>query len=289
MNKTIITGLLCALFLTAVSCASADKNTNLTTNANVSVNISSSDNAASENSAVKEAAAENAQIAPDALVADLYKQHDSRKSPFFQTKNRALVDKYFTKSTADLIWKDAISSQGEVGALEADPLYDAQDTEIKNFKIGQAAINGNSATVPVTFLNFGKKHTINFLLKLENNSWKIENINYGDYNLLEFFKENPSSNSKETSNSSPNEFEGKYQVGDTTATVKPIKMAFEVKWEKGTGTEIFFSEGEANDNYIFASRPKTGKANVFSFKDENYTSGTFYRGDGKEFPIKRIN
>jgi hypothetical protein len=64
-------------------------------------------------------------------------------------------------------------------------------------------------------------------------------------------------------------------------------MAFEVKWEKGSGTEMFFSEGEANDKYIFASKPDTGKANIFSFDDENYNTGTFYRADGKEFPIKR--
>ncbi len=52
---------------------------------------------------------------PEALIADLYKQHDAKKSPFFQTKNRALVDKYFTKATADLIWKDATNSKEEIG------------------------------------------------------------------------------------------------------------------------------------------------------------------------------
>ena len=65
-------------------------------------------------------------------------------------------------------------------------------------------------------------------------------------------------------------------------------MAFEVKWKQGTGTEIFFFKGKANDKPIFASNPETGKANVFSFDDENHTTGTFYRGDGKEFPIQKI-
>ncbi len=283
MNKTIITGLLCAVVLTAVSCASADKNTNLTTNTNITSNANSNVNAVAV-----ETPDGKPQTAPDALVADLYKQHDADKSPFFQTKNRALLDKYFTKATADLIWKDAVDSKGEVGALGADPLYDAQDTDIKNFKVGQAKTTGDSAVVPVTFENFGKKQTINFALKQENGGWKIEDIKYGKYTLLGLLKENSSTSSDDKSGSPTGEFEGKYQVGDTTATVKPIKMAFEVKWEKGTGTETFFSEGEANDNYIFASRPKTGKSNVFSFKDENYTTGTFYRADGKEFPIKRI-
>src|SRR5215204_2908430 len=63
----------------------------------------------------------------ETLVADLYKQHDSKKSPFFQTADRSRVDKFFTRTTADLIWKDANSSKGEVGPIDFDPLYDAQD------------------------------------------------------------------------------------------------------------------------------------------------------------------
>ena len=41
--------------------------------------------------------AETKAAPPETLVAELYKQHDAKKSPFFQTKDRGLVDKYFTK------------------------------------------------------------------------------------------------------------------------------------------------------------------------------------------------
>ena len=67
-------------------------------------------------------------LSPKALVADLYRQHNQKHSPFFQTRSRARVDQYFTKLLADLIWKDAHGSKGEVGALDGDPLYNAQDT-----------------------------------------------------------------------------------------------------------------------------------------------------------------
>ena len=107
---------------------------------------------------------ESQTAAAEALVADLYKQHDAKKSPFFQTKNRALVDKYFTKPLADLIWKDANESSGEVGAIDGDPLYNAQDIEIKNFAIGKAEVKGSNANVPVTFTNFGQKQNLNFAL-----------------------------------------------------------------------------------------------------------------------------
>ena len=200
----------------------------------------------------------NTKIAPDALVADLYKQHDAQKSPFFQNTNRALVDKYFTKATADIIWKDEIETKvGEEGALGADPLYDAQDTDIKNFAVGKPLIDGEAASVPVTFTNFGEKKTIGFVLNKENGAWKIVDIMYeGDRSLLDDYQANADADSSELNAAI---FEGKYQIGNTTCTVKPIKMAFEVKWAKGTGTEIFFSEGRADDREIFSSHPK--KAN----------------------------
>ena len=273
------------LSLSVLNCASTAPNVTINANAeNTNFNA-----AVTENVSKGDAAMAVAETAPEAFVADLYKQHDAEKSPFFQTKNRALVDKYFTKTTADMIWKDAVDSKGEVGALGADPLYNAQDTEIKNFKVGQADIKVNKAEVPVNFLNFGKKEQVIFALVKEKDVWKIEDIKYSEgFSLVSLLKENASPVSENSSKNSTGEFEGKYQVGPTSCTVKPIKMAFEVKWEKGTGTEIFFFEDRADDKYIFASDPDKGKANVFAFDDENYNSGTFYRADGKEFVIKRL-
>ena len=59
----------------------------------------------------------NRQMLPEQLVSNLYRQH-KRQSPFFQTKKRALLDRYFEKQLADLIWKDALSARGEVGAMD---------------------------------------------------------------------------------------------------------------------------------------------------------------------------
>ncbi|HEX3100304.1 MAG TPA: DUF3828 domain-containing protein, partial [Pyrinomonadaceae bacterium] len=145
-------------------------------NANVPApNVAANTNANIEPAATPASAAAESAL-PEALVADLYKVHDGKKSPFFQTKDRALVDKYFTKSTADLIWKDAVSSKGEVGALDGDPLYAAQDMEIKNFAIGKGDVKGDNATVAVNFTNFGQKVVITFLLKMVNGAWKVDDI-----------------------------------------------------------------------------------------------------------------
>ena len=248
-------------------------NTNAPTNTNAEPTLSATEGGAQSQSA-----------AAEAVVADLYKQHDGKKSPFFQTKDRSLVDKYFTKQLGDLIWKDATTSKGEVGAIDADPLYNSQDPQIKNFAVGKAEIKGESGTVIATFTNGGAKSSIEYAMKLIGGKWKIDNILYGKEagSLLQWLK--AADSAATDTGSTSGEFEGKYQVGDTTCAVKAVKMAFEIRWAKGSGVEMFFAEG---DN-TFASDPDKGEPNNFVFEDENYNSGKFLRGDGKTFTVKRI-
>ena len=119
-------------------------------------------------------------LSPNALVADLYRVHNRKHSPFFQTRSRALLYKYFEKSLADMIWKDAVSSKGEVGALDGDPLYDAQDMEIKKFAIVKPSYEGGKAKVNVTFDNFGKPQSFVFTLVNGRTGWRISDIDYGE-------------------------------------------------------------------------------------------------------------
>jgi hypothetical protein len=113
------------------------------------------------------------------LVSNLYKQH-KRRSPFFQTKSRALLDRYFDKTLANLILKDAIRSKGEVGAIDGDPLFNAQDMEIKNFAIHDPVYGEGTAEVRVSFENFGRQKEITFLLIPRASDWRITNIKYDD-------------------------------------------------------------------------------------------------------------
>ncbi len=276
--------LLLTVALLATTSCSAAKIAN--ENANIAWQNSSEISPANTPAPAPSVENQTAKIAPDALIKDLYTQHDDGKSPFFQKENRRLVDKYFAKNLADTIWKEANEDRDGVGALEADPLYFAQDTDLKNFVVNSPEISGDTAKVVVTFLNFKQKEKFVYSLVKESGEWKISDIDYGKDSLVKVYRQYNDAQSVTTDDAG--EFEGKYQIGETTCTVKPIKMAFEVKWEKGTGTEIFFSQGRADDREIFASDPKTGKANSFAFDDENYNTGTFYRADGREFPIKRI-
>ncbi len=123
-------------------------------------------------------------IGPDALVTDLYRQHKLKHSPFFQTRSRALLYGYFEKSLADLIWKDAVHSKGEVGAIDGDPLYDAQDMEIKKFAIKKPRYEEGRALVDVTFENFGKPQTIMFIVVKGKAGWRIRDIVYSEGRTL---------------------------------------------------------------------------------------------------------
>ncbi len=128
-------------------------------------------------------------MSPRGLVVDLYRQH-KRRSPFFQTRSRALLDRYFGKELADLLWQDAHSSGGEVGAIDGDPLFNAQDMEIKNFSIQEGTGGPRMMEVPVTFENFGEKHRILFrVFSYGGTGWKIGNVEYDDgTSLLEILK-----------------------------------------------------------------------------------------------------
>jgi hypothetical protein len=133
------------------------------------------------------AAAEAEAPAPagaEMLVRELYREHDAQRSPFFQSETRELLDRYFEPALAESIWKDAVESKGEVGALGFDPLYDAQDVEPKNFIVHPAQAAAPSARVPVSFDSYGEKRQLAFVLVPVDGAWKISNIEYADGRTL---------------------------------------------------------------------------------------------------------
>lgn len=85
------------------------------------------------------------------------------------------------------------------------------------------------------------------------------------------------------------EFEGSYKVGDTTCTVTPVKMAFEIKWAKGQGVmHFFFSKALPDGKTVFVSEDFGKGRDKFIFDDNLYNSGSFIRADGKVFTVERL-
>ena len=69
------------------------------------------------------------------LVAQLYKEHSGKSDPLQYPASKKLLPNYFYKPLLDLYLKDQEDSKGEVGKIDFDPLYDAQDFEISDFNL----------------------------------------------------------------------------------------------------------------------------------------------------------
>lgn len=118
---------------------------------------------------------------PDSVVRELYRIHNNGRGHVFDAKGKKHIYKFFDQALADLIWKEITQTpEGEVGNLDFDPLYNAQDTGITNFRIGKPLIEGDTSTVLVTFRNFGQRMTIKFEMNKVQEGWKIKNVLYGD-------------------------------------------------------------------------------------------------------------
>src|ERR1041384_3606677 len=84
---------------------------------------------------------------PDAVVRALYTVHRNGYGRVFEKQGRKLQQKFFDAKLAGLIWKDLTETpEGDVGNLDFDPLYNAQDTKITNFSIGAPSVEGARAT-----------------------------------------------------------------------------------------------------------------------------------------------
>ena len=119
--------------------------------------------------------------APDAVVRELYRVHNNGRGHVFDRKGKKYIYKYFDQKLADLLWKELTETPGdEVGNLDFDPLYNAQDTGITKFLINKPVVNGDDSTVLVSFRNFGQQTKITFELHKGAGGWKISNLLYGD-------------------------------------------------------------------------------------------------------------
>jgi hypothetical protein len=118
---------------------------------------------------------------PKDLVALLYQAHGSKHDPLDET---ALLGRYFDAALLQLYLKDKREAKGEVGRLDGDPLYNAQDMEIKDFSVSAPEMAGGEERVTVNFKNFGKPARVVYMLSQTANGWRISDIRYDDGSSL---------------------------------------------------------------------------------------------------------
>lgn len=116
----------------------------------------------------------------DAVVRELYRVHSSGNGSVFEGRSRRQLDRFFSRDLADQIWKELTTHSDEVGNLDFDPLYNAQEILVSRFQVGKPSVEGDRAAVPVSFNNAGRLTKINFRLRYDGGAWKIENLVYDD-------------------------------------------------------------------------------------------------------------
>ncbi len=133
---------------------------------------------------------------PDAVIKELYRVHNQQINDFDAGKNnvveivksRVLLNKFFDKNLANLIWKDKTTHRDTMGVIDFDLFYNTQDDFTGKMSVGQAKVQGAKAAVPVS-LNWGRrKETITYLMVKQNGGWKIADIKYSGGTLLGYFK-----------------------------------------------------------------------------------------------------
>jgi len=121
------------------------------------------------------------------LVAQLYQAHRSKHDPLDETH---LLGHYFDAALLKLYLKDKREAKGEVGRLDGDPLYNAQDIQIKDFSVsapesaGGPSRTGIETRVTVHFKNIGKPTRIVYVLSQTADGWRITDICYDDGSSL---------------------------------------------------------------------------------------------------------
>jgi hypothetical protein len=121
---------------------------------------------------------------PTKVVTDLYREHNGKADPLRYPASKKLLGAYFDKGLLSLFLKDQSESKGEVGKLDFDPLYDAQDFDIKDFSVAAVAEQKGSAEVAASFKNIGTSEKLVFLLSQTAQGWRITDIRYSDGRTL---------------------------------------------------------------------------------------------------------
>lgn len=116
--------------------------------------------------------------AADRLVRALYFEHSKKENPLLERKDRALVDQFFTKSTADRIWQDASASPGKLNRAKNNPLFNAPTDEVKKMWVEPGAVAGTRAVVYVTFEQKARSQELRVDMEQQAGRWRISDILY---------------------------------------------------------------------------------------------------------------
>lgn len=122
---------------------------------------------------------------PQALLRALYQVHDEGDGPLLRSEGRSQRRVFFTESLA-LALEGEIDRPDpeELGNLDFDPFYNAQETDLGAMDIAVAKVSGNATVALVRFANGGDPMEIAYRVILDGQAWRIDDIEYGEGRTL---------------------------------------------------------------------------------------------------------
>lgn len=240
-----------------------------------------------------------AAIAPEQVVKNLYAAQKTEKTnPFAQIKSRTLVDKYFTKELADLVWKT--NTAPDNGWRNIDVLYDSheqlrdsQDPQITKLVVGKPVQESSSDDVflKVSFQNHGEDEVVMFNLRREaNKTWKIDDIVYRDGDDLTSMLRYGTDKDYQKDYDADQTFRGDYLVGATQCNVERTMSRFELYRVTCDGQEdmrLYAVEGDEKETAYIYTDDNGKQQSKFVFKNGEQ-DGKFFDAAGKETKVTRF-
>lgn len=122
---------------------------------------------------------------PQALMRELYRVHAEGDGPLLRSEGKAERRVFFTASLVEALEREIDRPDPqELGNLDFDPFYNAQETDLGTMDVAVAKVSGNATVALVRFENAGNPVEIAYRVVLDGEAWRIDDIEYGEDRTL---------------------------------------------------------------------------------------------------------
>ncbi|TLY53150.1 MAG: DUF3828 domain-containing protein [Gammaproteobacteria bacterium] len=127
------------------------------------------------------------ELSAEAFLRSIYgKAYIGRNAPGLHLDSQVQLGRYFVPDLAKTInddWKSSLK-RDEVSTLDGDPFIDAQDWDIKAFKIAVRVVDATHDVATIDFHNAGQTRHIKVSLQRLDAGWRIDDIDWGEDGTL---------------------------------------------------------------------------------------------------------
>lgn len=122
---------------------------------------------------------------PQSLLHELYRVHAQGEGPLLDPKATTQREAFFTPGLVAALDNELKRADPEeLGNLDFDPFYNAQETDLGEMDIAVPTMRGREINAIVRFANSGAPIEIVYRLIQDPRGWRIDDISYGGGHTL---------------------------------------------------------------------------------------------------------